>query len=566
MNLRIPFFAGLFFLCSSLMAGEPLSFKHNLEPAPARDFAAFSPEELAQDVAYFDQMGRDLTGKIRLDHFDFFDFASKDVVDGGTEVWRLRFHSDDAQALTVYFDAFHLPVGCEMWIYNADGSYFEGPIDSQENKDHKRFVTNDIYGEDIILEYIRPVSAIGEAELDVRGIGYLFRYVEKPASMDRMSDPCQVDINCPEGEVWDCQRDAVVRLRITDGQFQFLCTGVMVNTTHQDCRQYMLSALHCADGVSSDDFGFLQVRFGYQKSGCGLGTGPSSRNRTGVVKLADSNDNGGNNGSDFILFEVEGEIPDNWDPYFAGWNANNVGDNFGAGIHYPSGDWKKISHYTTNLTSEWWGAPGSHWGVVWSPTESGHGVTEGGSSGSPIFNSDGLIIGTLTGGLSACEPGGAGAGTGPNQKDYYGKMSHHWTNNPNSASQKLRVWLDPLGSDGSNGIPETTVLHGSYRTENTLACGMGGSCDAVSIEEAELEDERFVVSPNPTNGLLYVRIKDLRSVEMLSLYDQSGKLVRTLQVNAPMATLDLQDLPQGMYYLVAETAHGASTTRKVVKY
>ena len=36
----------------------------------------------------------------------------------------------------------------------------------------------------------------------------------------------------------------------------------------------------------------------------------------------------------------------------------------------------------------------AHWNVTFSKTRNGHGVTEDGSSGSPLFNTDKLIVGT----------------------------------------------------------------------------------------------------------------------------------------------------------------------------
>ena len=538
-------------------AQSPLSFSmHSLEEPADRNFESFELEELWNAYEAYSQEGRDLQGLIRFDAFNFFDFATHTVHPNGSDIYRLKFHSDNAQALTVYFDEFHLPVGCEMYIYNADRSYFEGPIDYTENNDHMKYVTNDIYGEDLIVEFIRPASSIGEARLLVRGVGYLFRGVEKPELDDRGggSDDCQVDTSCPEGEAWSCQIDAAVRLRISMDGGVFLCSGAMVNTTALDCRQYMLTAMHCVEGISTDELGFLQVRFGYQKSGCGSGTGPSSRNRTGVVFLADSNDGGGNSGSDFALYEVEDEISDSWNPYFAGWDATGTGSNWGAGIHHPSGDWKKISTYTNNLTSQWWGAPGSHWGVVWTPTESGHGVTEGGSSGSPIFNSNGLIVGTLTGGASACDVNGAGNGTGPNQPDFYGKMSHHFNNNPNSASQKLRVWLDPSGTG-------TNVLHGGYRP-----CNSGAACDAVNIDEEELANAGVQISPNPTTDEFFVRLQGAMMTSRVTVYDTQGRMLFDQNETAGVQRFSLAGQPSGMYYVLVQNSSGWSSTQKVVKH
>jgi PKD repeat protein len=66
-------------------------------------------------------------------------------------------------------------------------------------------------------------------------------------------------------------------------------------------------------------------------------------------------------------------------------------------------------------------------------------VTERGSSGSAIFSTGGLVIGTLTGGESGC--------TNTNGADYYGKLSFSWESNGTADSMQLKPWLDPV-NDG----------------------------------------------------------------------------------------------------------------------
>jgi len=110
-------------------------------------------------------------------------------------------------------------------------------------------------------------------------------------------------------------------------------------------------------------------------------------------------------------------------------------------IHHPSGDAKKISTYTVTLTSSTPNIGGSvmatnsAWRVIWSQTLNGHGVTEGGSSGSPIFSSQGLVVGTLSGGSSSC--------SNTSLPDFYGKFDYHWTSNGATNQTRLQPWLDP---------------------------------------------------------------------------------------------------------------------------
>ena len=146
-----------------------------------------------------------------------------------------------------------------------------------------------------------------------------------------------------------------------------------------------------------------------------------------------------------------------------------------------SGDRKKISTYLGALINSSIGNVGSHWKVYWVNTETNHGVTEGGSSGSSIYNQNHHIVGTLSSGASACVNGGAGPGTGPYAPDYYGKMSYHWDgNNPIPEQDKLKYFLDP-----ENTGLET--LHGSYVGTGDTPCGGFGACDNTEVSGTILE-------------------------------------------------------------------------------
>jgi hypothetical protein len=105
--------------------------------------------------------------------------------------------------------------------------------------------------------------------------------------------------------------------------------------------------------------------------------------------------------------------------------------------------------------------------VVWADTPNGHGVTEGGSSGAPIFNNEGYILGGLTGGLAACEPGGGGPGTGPDKPDYYGSIYYSWDQNGNNSDERLDIWLDPdnTGIEKLRGI--NSVLTADFDADAT---------------------------------------------------------------------------------------------------
>ena len=464
-----------------------------------------------------------------------------------------------ALGLALHFSHFHLPAGVQMWITDEDGLWEEGPYDFRDNDAHGRMATGDVPGEVAVVRLVVPQGHAGQVQLEMEGAAALFRDVDGARGG---SQPCEVDVACPEIVGWECQRDATVRLSIIESGGSYLCSGAMVNTTALDCRQYMLTALHCASEVTDDEFALLKVYYNYERPECGEGNGFLNRRRTGVIRLADSDDIQGNNfdGSDFLLVEVEDEIPSSWDVYYAGWDASGSGASSGVGIHHPSGDVKKISTFTQNTSSISLGDFGSHWRVYWVETETNWGVTEGGSSGSHLFNEEGLSIGTLSAGLSACTNNGAGAGTGPDEPDYYGKMSFHWDDNPNPDDEKLYLWLDPAETGA-------TVLHGAYPDgDAAVPCGPAQACEEVA-DVAQLTLSRDLrIQPNPARDVLHLRWArgQWSEAAMLRIRDAAGRILHEEPWWGGSAAVSVADWPRGMVLLSVALPDGAQCTRRVI--
>ncbi len=140
-----------------------------------------------------------------------------------------------------------------------------------------------------------------------------------------------------------------------------------------------------------------------------------------------------------------------YQPYFVGWDARTDAPLSGVVIHHPEGDVKKISIDNHELITGSFGEGFdslSHWHVLRYDV----GATEGGSSGSPIFNPQHRLFGTLTGGQASC--------TDP-ENDYYTKFCLDWDKYPDSANQ-VKCWLNPEGKDISfiNGFDPYNVSLG----------------------------------------------------------------------------------------------------------
>ena len=268
--------------------------------------------------------------------------------------------------------------------------------------------------------------------------------------------------------------------------------------------------MHCGVNCSAGDLNQWKFYFRYESPNCNNPNTPGTLDDyfiNGCVKLSDSGDGGGATGSDLLLVQLGTAANQattittlksaNFNAYWNGWDANNTATSGGVGIHHPAGDIKKISTFNGNTVTSGWNGNGlqSHWRLTWSSNANGHGVTEGGSSGSPIFNnSSGRIVGTLTGGGSFC--------SATNQPDYYGKMSYHWISNGSTNNRRLKPFLDPAntGALTQNGsanpcsagatlcIPSISNACDEYiggvqlnTINNTSSCTAGGYIDYGNI-------------------------------------------------------------------------------------
>ncbi|MFN3918280.1 MAG: T9SS type A sorting domain-containing protein [Flavobacteriales bacterium] len=349
----------------------------------------------------------------------------------GDRIWRIKLKTPGSVSINVVFNDFYLPVGSFLHVYSPDKSYVEGAYTAANNNLNNMLGTDIMLGEEMIVEYYEPSSVKNQGRLLVGMVVHGYRDIsEYPLFKVNESGACNMDVICPDGAQWSSQKRSVARISMGGG----LCTGALVNNTANDGTPYFLTANHCGP----QNMGGAVFRFNYDSPICGSQavansqSGPTNQNVNGSVLRARRAN------SDFGLIQLNSVPPTNYNVYYAGWdNTGNV-PNTTVGIHHPSGDVKKISFDDHAATiAAYGGNPGSgttHWRVIWDRNT----TTEGGSSGSPLFDHNQRIIGQLHGGGASC--------TNLTAPDWYGRFSVSW--NGNSASDRLRDWLDP-----SNNTP-----------------------------------------------------------------------------------------------------------------
>lgn len=484
--------------------GLPASFQHNLKNDIATENLPAVSEQWKKDKQVkADKNGTlQAIGKIIETNYTFHNSGTWHTAEKGNKIWRLKINAEKAQGVNLYFKNFELPQGAKMFVYNEEKTQVLGAFTAKNNSEMKYFATEIIYGSHLIVEYFVPNNAKNLGTFTIEGVNSIYTSLKSGNNNLKSSGSCQVNVNCSEGNSWRNQQRGVARILMRRGGGTYLCSGSLVNNTAQDGRPYFLTAYHCDGGSTSlSDFQQWVFNFNYESSNCSGTTTSTTQSITGAQVRASSNSSG-TSSSDFLLLELNQNVPASYNPYFNGWDKRNIPATSGVGIHHPSGDIKKISTYTSTLISSGYNGNGlsSHWRVTWSTTANGNGVTEGGSSGSPIFNQNGLIVGSLTGGLSCCTVGGCNNNpyTGPTKSDSYGKMSYHWQFGT-ANNRRLDVWLDPTNSGA-------TTLNGTSQPNSSPSL----DAELVSIVSPTAENCSFNIRPT-------IQVKNNGTINITSL-------------------------------------------------
>lgn len=423
---------------------------------PKLEFPKINRQQLAEEDLIRDKQG--ILYRIGIAQFTNITTENSGVwttnSDGG-RTWKLRVNSEGAEALSILFQTFKIYGNTTFDVLSLNGRKVHNTMtiaDVQEMYTQNAALCQ---GDDLILVLHEPV-ATQPSEIHIDRIMHNYRSTGF-TSQEKINESasCEVNVNCsPVGDTWQDEKKGVARIYVVENGSAGWCTGSLINNTAQDCKPYFLTALHCGVSTSAANMTQWKFYFRYEAPTC---TNPTSVGTlanyfiTGCVRKADSADNGGDTGSDFLLVQLGSAANEaatittlkstNFNAYWNGWNANNTATTGGTGIHHPAGDIKKISTFSGSTISNSWGGTvqNTHWRLTWTSNSNGYGVTEGGSSGSPLFNnSQGYIIGTLTGGGSFCN-----AQTSP---DMYGKIAYHWTSNGTTTAKQLKPWLDPTNS------------------------------------------------------------------------------------------------------------------------
>ena len=393
--------------------------------------------------------------------------------DGG-RLWRLEITCPGALSINLSYDKFRLPAGAKFFVYCSDRKRSMGAFTSEntsgDRTDMQGFATGLLPGDRITLEYYLPEETNETGVISVSKIVHGYQGLALMSHNTRLNSdlnnscPGQVSINCPEGSLYQNEKNAVAMIVLSDGTRE--CTGSLINNTNDDNRPFFLTACHCA--LTDDDYGSMLFYWNY-KTGCDDNN--SSKILGDYTKGAVRHASFTEAISDFLLLElnVNSEIfaSIGHNPYYLGWDRTTTPGQGGVGIHHPAGDAKRIAVHTMipqdkDCNKQQQGYVNSnYWQVTWdipSPSPSGNPrlyTVQGGSSGSPLLDGNTKrVIGQLN---SRCNP------PPPEYECYnldltgiYGKFGVSWVGYNNNDSCRLSNWLHP----STKGVPAPSYLNG----------------------------------------------------------------------------------------------------------
>lgn len=338
------------------------------------------------------------------------DAANRNVAGGtfaqtpdGGYVWVAAIGSEYAGGVRLHIENLYLPPNAELFFYNSSGEVY-GPYSGAGPEGTGEFWTPSVLGRQGTLQVrvYAPADAddLSEISLTVREVGHISRSFfglgNEQAGTCGNNAACVVNTNCQNDPIVSNDELAVAKMLWISGAYIYTCTGGLVADTVASSQiPYFLTANHCLSKASTN----LEAFFQYQAA-CGstincTGTWDDPPAGSFAGKTIGATVKATNRRGDFTLLQLSQNPPAG--SYFLGWTTVAVANSNNTPLYrvsHPSGAPQSYSQHSVDtgaVTCTGW-PRGER---IYSNDQIG--ATEGGSSGSPVINAAGQIVGQLSG-------------------------------------------------------------------------------------------------------------------------------------------------------------------------
>jgi hypothetical protein len=315
-------------------------------------------------------------------------------------VYTAEISSPGATALRVQFAGFNLPTGAALYLYTGDGQVV-GPYAGRGPLGNGQFDSNTVAGETVTLQLrqVGPASqrALHDARFQIVGLGHIRpRFSEGECDYNAS---CVVSAACDSSSAVNGAKDAVAHMLFRSGGFYYICSGGLINDSDaSNSLPLFLTANHC---ISRDrEANTLENFFQFATNSCSqvepaLCDESYAQLRIDFPRTLGASIVSTGRDADYTLLRLAANAPNG--SAFLGWNSTPVALSDGMDlfrISHPGGAPQSYSEHKVDAdapTCQSWPRGNRIY------SRDVFGATEGGSSGSPVVNGDGQIVGQLSG-------------------------------------------------------------------------------------------------------------------------------------------------------------------------
>ena len=332
---------------------------------------------------------------------------------GDSFVWTAAVRVPGATALRLHLTGFDLPPGAKLYVYNRAGQAF-GPYTGRGPLGDGVLHTNTVFGEQLLLQMRSPADTeraprLTLAQVGVMGARFVVpRYrpegVFDPNDLDALSKAsnlcsinanCVVNAACQSSAAVNVAKDAVAGMLYLSGNSYYICTGGLIaDNVATSVIPYFLTANHCIS--RSSEAASLETYFDYETT-CSNPNCTQPYNNTGETDGATIKATGST--SDFTLLQLSSTptSPDGVVTYL-GWLSTAVANTNNLALYrisHPQGSPQSYTEGVVDVNKPTCRSL-ARGNFIYSRDTIG--ATEGGSSGSPVINGSGQVVGQLYGG------------------------------------------------------------------------------------------------------------------------------------------------------------------------